>query len=122
MYLRLVHSQIFCQTRSSVEQTANFLKDHLKFDLQENESKLLQLISVQCLNENLRKLLPSGLAFHHAGLLEYDRNLVEEIFRNNQAKILICTSTLAMGVNLPVHTVIVKGTEVTKRILTFFGL
>lgn len=52
------------------------------------------------------------MAFHHAGLTEHDRCLIEHLFRNRQVKIMLCTSTLAMGVNLPAHLVIIKSTEV----------
>ena len=41
-----------------------------------------------------------------------DRNLVEELFANRNLNILVCTATLAWGVNLPAHTVIIKGTQV----------
>lgn len=54
------------------------------------------------------------MAFHHAGLTEDDRILVENLFRNRQIKLMLCTSTLAMGVNLPAQLVIIKSTEVTR--------
>lgn len=48
---------------------------------------------------------------HHAGLDNHDRNTVEELFSKAKIQVLVCTSTLAWGVNLPCHLVIVKGTE-----------
>ncbi|KAF7083580.1 hypothetical protein CFC21_087356 [Triticum aestivum] len=48
---------------------------------------------------------------HHGGLNVRDRSLVEELFSNNKIQVLICTSTLAWGVNLPSHLFIIKGTE-----------
>ena len=39
-----------------------------------------------------------------------DRSLVEQLFSERALRALICTSTLAMGVNLPAHLVIVKST------------
>lgn len=62
-------------------------------------------------DDKLRSALLHGVAFHHAGLAEGDRNLVENLFRNRQIKLMLCTSTLAMGVNLPAHLVIIKSTE-----------
>ncbi|KAI5355723.1 hypothetical protein L3X38_008618 [Prunus dulcis] len=61
---------------------------------------------------NLRHTLPFGIGLHHAGLNEKDRYLVEELFANNKIQVLVCTSTLAWGVNLPGHhLIIIKGTE-----------
>ena len=39
-----------------------------------------------------------------------DREIVENLFADKHLKILVSTSTLAWGVNLPAHTVIIKGT------------
>lgn len=52
----------------------------------------------------------SGVAFHHAGLDSGDRHAVETGFLGGQINIICCTSTLAVGVNLPCHLVIIKNT------------
>ncbi|EZG08200.1 hypothetical protein H106_02679 [Trichophyton rubrum CBS 735.88] len=59
----------------------------------------------------LKEALSFGIGLHHAGLVESDRQLAEELFANNKIQILIATSTLAWGVNLPAHLVVVKGTQ-----------
>ena len=53
--------------------------------------------------------MPFGFGIHHAGLNRLDRTLVEELFHDKHIKVLISTATLAWGVNLPAHTVIIKG-------------
>ncbi len=63
-------------------------------------------------NRELALLAPSGLAFHHAGMLRSDRSLVEVLFTRGHVRVLVCTATLAWGVNLPAHAVIIKGTQV----------
>ena len=45
-------------------------------------------------------------------MLRPDRNLVERAFAAGAMKVLVCTATLAWGVNLPAHSVVIKGTEV----------
>lgn len=60
----------------------------------------------------LKDLLPFGIGIHHAGMSKEDRGLVEELFADGALKVLVCTATLAWGVNLPAHTVIVKGTQI----------
>ncbi len=62
-------------------------------------------------NRNLQKLFESGLGMHNAGMLRKDRNLSEKLFKEGCIKVLISTSTLAWGVNLPAYCVIIKGTE-----------
>jgi len=41
-----------------------------------------------------------------------DRTLVEDLFADRHIQVLVSTSTLAWGVNLPAHTVVIKGTQV----------
>ena len=43
-------------------------------------------------------------------MLRSDRSLVERAFAAGVVKILVCTATLAWGVNLPAHLVVIKGT------------
>ncbi|MDP2058900.1 MAG: helicase-related protein, partial [Flavobacteriaceae bacterium] len=45
-------------------------------------------------------------------MIRFDRSTVEDLFRDGHFRVLICTATLAWGVNLPAHTVIIRGTEV----------
>lgn len=71
----------------------------------------LQLNLSRVKDEALREALGFGIGLHHAGLVETDRQLAEELFANNKIQILIATSTLAWGVNLPAHLVVVKGTQ-----------
>ena len=71
----------------------------------------LQLNLCRVKDEALREALSFGIGLHHAGLVEADRQLAEELFANNKIQILVATSTLAWGVNLPAHLVVVKGTQ-----------
>lgn len=56
----------------------------------------------------LAALMIQGVAFHHAGLTTYDRGAVERAFREGLVRLLVCTTTLAAGVNLPARRVIVR--------------
>lgn len=74
------------------------------------ENKLEQILS-GVKDSNLKLTLAFGIGLHHAGLQERDRKVCEELFLNRKIQILIATSTLAWGVNLPAHLVVIKGTE-----------
>ncbi len=66
----------------------------------------------KCSNGELRVLYSKGFGCHHAGMPRRERQLTECAFADGAINVLVCTATLAWGVNLPVHTVIIKGTEV----------
>ena len=59
-------------------------------------------------NKEMKQLFDSGFGIHHAGMLRSDRNLMERLFEAKAIKVLCCTATLAWGVNLPAHAVIIK--------------
>lgn len=61
-------------------------------------------------NKLLNSLLSSGVAFHHAGLDANDRAVIEKGFLEGDIFVICCTSTLAVGVNLPCHLVVIKNT------------
>jgi pre-mRNA-splicing helicase BRR2 len=60
----------------------------------------------------LKELLPYGFGCHHAGMARIDRTTVEDVFAEGHIQVLVSTATLAWGVNLPAHTVIIKGTQI----------
>ncbi|KAL7282501.1 hypothetical protein ACG7TL_003972 [Trametes sanguinea] len=66
----------------------------------------------QSRNKEMRQLFDHGFGIHHAGMLRTDRNMMERMFEARAIKVLCCTATLAWGVNLPAHAVIIKGTQV----------
>ncbi|EJD53558.1 Sec63-domain-containing protein [Auricularia subglabra TFB-10046 SS5] len=63
-------------------------------------------------NREMRELFDHGFGIHHAGMLRADRNITERLFAQRAIKVLVCTATLAWGVNLPAHAVVIKGTQV----------
>ena len=66
----------------------------------------------QVKTNDVRDLLQFGIGIHHAGLPGPDRSVVEDLFAGRHLNIVVCTLTLAWGVNLPAHTVIIKGTQI----------
>lgn len=100
------------QTRLTAKDLINFcgMEDNPSRFVQMSEDDL-QLNLARVKDEALREALSFGIGLHHAGLVESDRQLTEELFANNKIQILVATSTLAWGVNLPAHLVVVKGTQ-----------
>lgn len=104
---------IFCATRKSCTNAATVLCKEGKFDVSYSveKRKLYLEISKQVKDKVLQETTRYGIAFHHAGLCASDRRTIESGFIDGAVMILCCTSTLAMGVNLPAHLVIIKNTS-----------
>ncbi|CEN59366.1 hypothetical protein ASPCAL01817 [Aspergillus calidoustus] len=101
---------IFCCTRNSAMSTAKELArlwstSNAPARLWAGPSRPLGVS-----HADLKTTTAAGVAFHHAGLELGDRHQVESGFLDRKISVICCTSTLAVGVNLPCHLVIIKGT------------
>ena len=111
---------IFVHARKETAKTARALRDmamdndELGKFIKNDEAvrEILRTESEECASADLKDLLPYGFAIHHAGMQRKDRTLVEELFADGSIQVLVCTATLAWGVNLPAHAVIIKGTQI----------
>lgn len=101
------------QTRLTAKDLINFCgmeedpRRFLHFDSEDDLAHTLSAVK----DEALKEALGFGIGLHHAGLVESDRTMSEQLFAANKIQILVATSTLAWGVNLPAHLVVVKGTQ-----------
>ena len=112
---------IFTHSRKETLRTAQYLREKA---IEENKFQLFipadhspskEILSAEALSvktPGLAELLESGLAIHHAGMGRADRTSVEELFEGRHVRVLVSTATLAWGVNLPAHVVIIRGTQV----------
>lgn len=111
---------IFVHSRKETAKTAKYIRDKametetigqiLRSDAASRE--ILREESESAQNADLKDLMPYGFGIHHAGMSRADRTTVEDLFADGAIQVLVCTATLAWGVNLPAHTVIIKGTQV----------
>lgn len=64
-------------------------------------------------NGELRQVLAHGVAFHNSHLDREERRVVEEHFRRRGGalRVIVATTTLAMGVNTPASAVVIVGLE-----------
>ena len=111
---------IFTHSRKETAKTAKYIRDQAmendtlsQFLPQSGASReVLQTELENVKDANLRDVLPYGFGIHHAGMTRPDRQLVEDLFQDGHLQVLVSTATLAWGVNLPAHTVIIKGTQI----------
>ncbi|UCG95190.1 MAG: DEAD/DEAH box helicase [archaeon] len=108
---------IFLSSRRNAEKTAEDNGRLVKRLLGSEEKKELEGIADKILSvpshptrqcKRLASCIRNGTAFHHAGLQNGQRSLIEDSFRNNLIKIIAATPTLAAGVNLPAWRVIIR--------------
>ncbi|TKR82799.1 hypothetical protein L596_016478 [Steinernema carpocapsae] len=111
---------VFTHSRKETARTAKAIRDAclendtMSYFLKEGSAstEILRSMTEQTRNQDLKDLLPYGFAIHHAGMNRVDRTLVEDLFADKHVQVLVSTATLAWGVNLPAHTVIIKGTQI----------
>ncbi|MFN3532897.1 MAG: DEAD/DEAH box helicase [Candidatus Brocadia sp.] len=108
---------IFVNTRKSAESVAHKVTAEVAGLLSVQERKFLKTLSEQIVEvsaeptrlcKKLAECVSNGVAFHHAGITSSQRKIVEDAFRANKIKLVVSTTTLAMGLNLPSRRVIVR--------------
>ncbi|KAG4443821.1 hypothetical protein IFR05_000721 [Cadophora sp. M221] len=101
---------VFCFTRKSCETTAQLLAEWWSRQSPSERVWPAPLKNTVVQSRELQQLVSCGVSYHHAGLDPQDRTAIETGFLKGNINVICCTSTLAVGVNLPCHTVVLKGT------------
>ncbi|RVE44014.1 hypothetical protein evm_011312 [Chilo suppressalis] len=116
---------IFCMTKNRCENLAQslsssffkigcsgsemglILRNQLKTD---NIVEVLEQLknSPVGLDQVLKSTISFGVAYHHAGLTFDERDIIEGGFKSGAIRVLVATSTLSSGVNLPARKVIIR--------------
>jgi helicase len=110
-------SLVFVNSRRSAEAVADKFAEELDRELEAEDKKALAKISKEILDvltpptaqcRRLANAVKGGAAFHHAGIVNLQRGLVEDGFRDGMIKVICCTPTLSAGINMPARKVIVR--------------
>ncbi|XP_035891820.1 helicase POLQ-like [Anopheles stephensi] len=114
---------VFCPTKSKCESLCAMLANHLPPRLAEHRADEREQI-IRALKEDgsIAPILPLafrvGVAYHHAGLTQDERRTIEDAYRAGILSLIVCTSTLAAGVNLPARRVIIRSPYIGNSFLT----
>jgi helicase len=104
---------VFRETKPIVRATAEYLKANLGLPPARETLERMPSGDPSAASEQLRRCLAHGIAFHNADLDREERQAIESTFRdpNSSLKVLVATTTLAMGVNTPAWSVVIAGLE-----------
>ncbi|GAB2284680.1 hypothetical protein Dimus_019132 [Dionaea muscipula] len=117
-YSRGKSALIFCSTRKGAQEAAHRISQSAMtfghsnpfMKTREQHERLREASSV-CNDKQMQSYIGYGVGYHHGGLCLKDRNLVENLFLSGDIQVLCTTNTLAQGINLPAHTVVIKSTQ-----------
>lgn len=99
---------VFRSSIAKTQSTAERLKRHLPASgLASQTAAELDELEASDTVELLRRTLASGIGFHNGDMTAGERRAIEQSFRRGEARVLVATTTLAMGVNMPTDVVVV---------------
>lgn len=115
---------VFCFNRDECWEVAEKLKG-LKLISPANRTEIEQQLDKADFAEGagpkLRQMLIRGVGVHHAGVLPKYKEVVEGLFLKKLIPFVVCTETLAAGINLPARSVVLstllKGKRREKKLI-----
>ncbi|CAA0383918.1 unnamed protein product [Arabidopsis thaliana] len=109
---------VFCSTRKGAQEAAQKLAQTAMtygysnpFIKSREQLERLREASPMCSDKQMQSYILQGVGYHNGGLCQKDRSLVEGLFLNGDIQVICTTNTLAHGINLPAHTVVIKSTQ-----------
>lgn len=119
---------LFCFNRDECWSVADQLKGkHLISDARQKEiiAELDHFDFSGAIGPRLKTILTRGVGVHHAGILPKYKRLIEDLFQQKLLSVVVCTETLAAGMNLPARSVILttllKGPPRKKKLIDASG-
>ena len=104
---------VFRNWKAKTVGTASYLAEALGLDAATEALAALPTSDAGTSTDALHEVLQHGVAFHNADLEPVERAVVEAEFRDPESslRVVVATTTLAMGINTPTEAVVIEGLE-----------
>lgn len=89
-------------SKDEFQRVEDYLRSKLEADMVQANRAAVQRVG---------RVLSRGIGYHHAGMLPIVKDVVEELLAQRLIKVLYCTETFAVGINMPVRTVCFDSNE-----------
>lgn len=99
---------VFVKSRRDAVQGALGLASQVRQDSAARAVARLERLEPSHLNRSLVQAMRCGVGFHNSDMTARQRQIVEKAYRAGELRVLIATTTLAMGVNLAADTVFLE--------------
>lgn len=112
---------VFVSTRRFTESLANYISGKVKRNIPRDKKIAFRQVAERILDVprksgsrptsiclKLAECIENGVAFHHAGLFDKQRQIIEEEFREGNLLMITATPSLMYGVNLPSKNVLIR--------------
>lgn len=112
---------VFVSTRRFTESLAHYISGKIKKIIPSDKKKVFKEVSNKILEVprrrgsrptsvclKLAECVEKGVAFHHAGLFDRQKEIIEDEFRAGNLYMITATPSLMYGVNLPSKNVIIR--------------
>lgn len=111
--LFFLYSRAACSALAEAVSDMDFLPNRQAKQAAEEEFKRLaasfELDTTDSDTAALLRLAGKGIAYHHAGILPPLKEVIERMFCAGHVRLLCCTETFALGVNMPARSVAFEG-------------
>ncbi len=98
---------VFVKAKHEARRGAELLAQRMSCPAATRALEQLDDMEATCARETLTATLSAGVAFHSTDLTPAERRVVEEAFRAGEVRVMVSTSTLAVGLNMPARNVFI---------------
>lgn len=99
---------VFVKARKESRRAAELIAQRVRRAAAEHAIEELRGLEPTHSRDALLDTLNNGVAFHNADLSPAERRVIEKAFRQGEIKVMVATSTLAVGLNMPAQNVFIS--------------